>query len=420
VSLRSRLERLGAGPPSEPSATLRTLRKSIERSLGKAKKQAAQPPVGFSRTDSPHGPLFVRQVRFARQERFGSQEFGHAESASSQMLALLALDPTITAATSVNFLYLDTETTGLSHGAGTVPFLIGLAFWEDGQLVVEQLLLMNFGEEKPILLRVLERLARASALVTFNGKSFDVPLLRARAVLQKVEFKVAVPHIDLVHMARRIHRVRNIDCTLSNLERELLNVEREGDIGGAAIPALYTQFLKTRKPDCLAGVIAHNELDMLAMLALVGLYGAPMSQLQGLDLAGVARTLRRAGSHDQAHAAAERAASTFGTAIGIKERALAQKARGNRAAALQDLEEFIAQVDDPHARLELAKLYEHFVRDPEAALEMARLGTSEAPTRATERRRRLERKARRLASEGQPSLPGIVVDRGPCRTAKLR
>ena len=410
--------------PTAQDSQLQRLRKRLERSLGrslgKATTKEAVPPDGFARTDTPGGPLFIKQVRFGRGSTLGSQPLDRARGASAQMLALLALDPKVAQTDVVNFLYLDTETTGLSHGAGTVPFLVGLSFWEQEELVVEQLLLTNFGEEGPILQHVLERLSRASALVTFNGKSFDIPLLRARAIMEKIQLTIEVPHIDLVHIARRIHRIRNIECSLSTLERELLGFERENDVGGAAIPAIYTKYLKTRKPEGIAQVLAHNELDMLAMVALVGLYGAPLAQLDGADLAGVARTLRRAGSHDQAHTVANHAATALGSIDAVKERALAEKARGNRHEALADFEAFVIQVDDPESRLELAKLYEHFVHSPDAALKMAILGTSESPARAAERRSRLERKTRRRKREGQPSLPGIVIDRDPCRTAKNR
>ncbi len=211
------------------------------------------------------------------------------------MLALLALDPRLVSCDPARAVYIDTETTGLSGGAGTVPFLIGLAWFEEGgSLVVEQLLLRELGEETPMLERFVERVARASMLVTYNGKSFDLPLLATRLVLARRPALPEIAHLDLVHVARRIHRHRITQHTLKNIEAEVLGFQRTADISGGDVCSRYTHFLRTGDSSALIAVIDHNEWDIVAMAALVGLYGEPLTGLGPIDWPGVARTVRRA------------------------------------------------------------------------------------------------------------------------------
>src|SRR5690606_10056066 len=139
-------------------------------------------------------------------------------------------------------LYLDTETTGLAGGAGTVAFLVGLSFLEDGDLVTEQFLLRRMGEEAAIVARLSERIEQASMLVSFNGKSFDVPLLRTRAVMSRMPALPERPHLDLVHVARRLHKRRLGSCNLTTIEQRILGFRRQGDIPSSEIAPRYAHF----------------------------------------------------------------------------------------------------------------------------------------------------------------------------------
>jgi hypothetical protein len=327
------------------------------------------------------------------------------------MLALLALDPGLAGCDPSRALFLDTETTGLSGGTGTVAFLVGLAWWDGAALVVEQILVRALGEEAPMLERVSARIAAASMLVTFNGKTFDLPLLRTRFVMAGMAPPSEPPHLDLLHVARRVHKERSRRsagaCRLVALERDILGFERIDDVASGDVSACYLHFLWTGDARGLLGVIEHNAWDVVAMVALVGLYGEPMPALSRLapgDLAGLARTLRRAGALDRAMEMAEVAVNkTVRHSEGdvahepLRARAEIAKARGDRARALADFETLAAAVDDPSVRLELAKLFEHWVREPEQALAWAERGTGETPDRVAKRTRRLVRKAQKRA-----------------------
>jgi hypothetical protein len=181
---------------------------------------------------------------------------------------------------------------------------------------------------------------------------------------------------------------------LTALERDVLGFERVDDVASADIGAMYLHFLRTGDARALLGVVEHNAWDVVSMGALVGLYGEPGRQaLAAEDLVGVARTMRRAGALELAGSVADEAVERCGSHDSIRARADISKARGDRAAALADYERLCANVDDPSARLELTKLYEHWVRSPLNALEWAERGTGEEPLAAARRIERLQRKA---------------------------
>jgi uncharacterized protein YprB with RNaseH-like and TPR domain len=397
--------------PADPASRLEALRQRIARILTKPprvppKGVVADPSAGdrpFVREETPLGPLYVRTRRLSAAHRVGRACIDADMSESSAaMLALLALDPSLASLDPRRALYLDTETTGLSGGAGTVPFLIGLAWFEPGSasLVVEQLLLRELGEEAPMLERLSRRAREASMLVTYNGKSFDVPLLRTRFVLSRMPAFQSTPHLDLVHVARRVHRHRLGQLNLKTVESEVLGFERTADISGGEVCSRYTHFLRTGDDTALAAVIDHNEWDIVAMAALVGLYAEPLEGLAPIDWVGLARTVGRAGSLDLAGTIIGRAVEEGVGGEAVRARGEIAKARGDKAQALADFASLVETVDDPSLRLQLAKLYEHHAKAPVAALELVERGTGEGPVATERRRRRLQKKRDRARVEG--------------------
>jgi len=356
----------------------------------------------FVRRDTERGPLYQRLERLGRSYRVGRMSVDVSRDAKPEILALLALDPGLAEVDLGRALYLDTETTGLGSGAGVLAFLIGLAWFEDdGELVMEQLLLRRPGEEHALLELLRERMARASVLVSYNGKAFDLPLLRGRFVMNRLAAPPERPHLDLLHVARRLHKRRLGACRLIRLEADVLGYVRVGDIEGGEVAARYAHYLRSGDEEALRAVVDHNALDVVSMAALVGLYGEPFAALHDEDLIGLAEVLHRAKALPEAERAAEAAVERAFDPEALRVRARIAKARGDRARALADFESFTREVDDADARLELAKLYEHHVKSPEKALEMLERGTGEAPADLERRRARLERKAARGAARSR-------------------
>ena len=390
---------------AEPSPGLEGLRRQLQALLERneplqarpapdpgPRRRAAWERLPFVARDTPFGPFWQRLERLTGSHRVGSVALEQLGLADPRVLAELALDPSIAGSSPSSWLFLDTETTGLG-GAGTLAFLVGMGSLDaDGGAVLEQLVLREPGQERPLLERVAERFHAASLIVSFNGKAFDRPLLEGRYVMNRLPPLPRRPHLDLLHVARRLHRERLGSCSLKRLERDVLGFERGPDLDGSEVAAVYGHFLRSADTAGMAAVVAHNLWDVASMLALVGLYGQRLPPLAGVDLASLARTLHRAGAAREAERTADAACQSGGGVDALRVRAQIAKARGDAASATRDLELVCAEVDDPAGRLELAKLYEHQLRSPARALEWLGRGTTESEDAHARRRARLARK----------------------------
>ena len=400
-------------PVNVPSAQLPTapepgrdiidqLRSKMAEILERPKFQAPARPAAdptetslpFVREETPNGPLYRRHSILPPSHHVGRIPVDSAYHSRPELLALLALDPSLSGVPVHGALFFDTETTGLG-GAGAIAFLLGMAWFDAEQrLHIEQLLLRSPSDEPAMLDVLTERLATTELLVSYNGKAFDWPLLKGRYVMNRRQIPRDLPHLDLLHIGRRLHRARLGACRLKTLESEVLGFERGVDVDGGDVPARYAHFLRTGDEQALREVVDHNAWDVVSMAALVGLYGEPFDLMHGEDLVGFAKTMKRAGALAVAERAADRALE-LGATRALKVRGDVHKARGDRARALEDFESLAQGLDDPALRLELAKLYEHFVKDPARALEILGQGTGEAESAAEKRRVRLERKAKK-------------------------
>src|SRR6202521_2300138 len=218
------------------------------------------------------------------------------------------------------WLFLDTETTGLAGGTGTYAFLIGLAWWDAGGLQVEQFFMRDFTEEYSVLYELSARAAERPVLVTFNGKSFDWPLLENRFTMTR---SIAVPelaaHLDLLHPARALWKLRLGSVRLVELERHVIDAprlgwHRENDVASALIPQYYFDYLRGGPAEPLAGVVRHNQMDLRGLAALFGKINSFLADdychsenIDSLDLFGLSKFLQRRGDADRAHSACAQA-----------------------------------------------------------------------------------------------------------------
>jgi uncharacterized protein YprB with RNaseH-like and TPR domain len=170
-------------------------------------------------------------------------------------------------------MFLDLETTGLSGGAGTVAFLVGIGFFENGAFRTRQFLLPGFASERALLHAVAECLGDAGCLVTYNGKTFDLPVMETRWLFHRQPLAwTDLAHLDMLHVSRRLWRARGDDpeasCRLVFLERDLFGVERVGDVPGIEIPARYFDYIRYGDAAQLEPVLHHNRLDLLSLALL--------------------------------------------------------------------------------------------------------------------------------------------------------
>jgi len=168
-----------------------------------------------------------------------------------------------------DLLYLDTETTGLSGGPGTVAFLLGVGhFCKDG-FIIKQYLMRDYDEEPSQLQHLTAEMGGRCALVTYNGKAFDMNLLESRFIMNGMRLPKAGCHIDLLRPSRRIWRRCIENCRLTTIENEILGERRVDDVPGSLIPKLYFDYLETKEDELLEGVLIHNRNDILAMAAIL-------------------------------------------------------------------------------------------------------------------------------------------------------
>jgi len=269
--------------------------------------------------------------------------------------------------------FLDTETTGLSGGSGTLIFLLGMARFAGAALTTRQFLLTRFAAEAKLLEAGAEDVDSNSVLVTFNGKSFDLPLLQMRCRM------VGLPnpfhdlaHFDLLHPVRRGFGKTWSDCRLATAERELLGLQRAHDLPGSAAPQAWFDWLRRGHTGRLAGVVQHNHLDILSLsellTPLVQSYCTPGSY--GADVYAAARAWLRIGAEARARELLLSHRADLGSA-GKRELAnlLRRSERWPEALAIWDQ---LAREGCLQATERLAVYHEHVAKDFESALEFAR------------------------------------------------
>ena len=298
-------------------------------------------------------------------------------------LRLLAPGVTEEIADPQQWLFLDTETTGLAGGTGTYPFMIGIAWWDAGGLEVEQFFMREHSEEHSVLVALAERMAERRVLVTFNGKSFDWPLLETRYRMTRTipspEFRA---HLDFLHPARHLWRSRLGSVRLQDLEKHVLGWNRGTDVMSELIPAIYFYFLRGGPPEPLVPIFHHNQMDLRGLAGIASrvlslLADPEASGPDALELYGVSRICERRGETTRA-----RKLYTRSIAAALPEetnrsarQALARLAKreGDFPAACELWEAMLGNSREGFEAYEqLAIYYEHRTREQNLAADVVR------------------------------------------------
>ena len=363
ASLRERLTRLGA--PARP----------------RPQPRSYELPRGFEEIDTPFGAAAIRQ----------------------DVIPLPPLDPD-----PGRIAYIDTETTGLAGGAGTYAFTAAVATPIDSGLRVAQFFLPEPGMESAFLAALRDEIETADAIATFNGGSFDLPVLRTRWVMARMPGELTHgPHTDLLTLVRALYRHRLENCTLRYVEQRVLGYERDDPLPSALVPDAYFDYLRVGSKELLEAALEHNRLDVIS---LVHLHSRLLRRLDGADVDMDAEDWLALGRHRWRRGAradgwrALRNAAAFGAGEATASAGLLITRRLLRRGAVASADRLLDWLEssvneDLRVSLARARLLEWRTRDLEKALEIVEHAQRRMPESAPElehRRLRLLRKIARL------------------------
>jgi len=377
--------------------------------------------LGVTRLVNEAGECLVRRVDYPLDHRHGFHRLDELDECAHALAALCSGgNGPAPAPEAERILFLDLETTGLGVGAGNVPFMTGIGYVEGDRFVIEQTLIRHPAEERAMLEELRVKLAERPYLATYNGRTFDWPLLKGRFIMNGFGRSAAAEpwHLDFLHPSRSIWRNTLASLRLSHVEEERLGIVRSGDVPGSMAPAIYFRFLQDEDPEPLGGVFRHNELDMLSLACLAIRFGRLLSGGLGRhvplpeedeELLRTGLWLDRMGCAEEAEALFERLAGRETAGPWCLPLAARDKKCGNwrRAVLLWQKAALAAERQgwaSGEAHIELSMYYEHRAKDykqalryASAALELAArrasLGRFDAKKRAEQDaiRRRIER-----------------------------
>jgi hypothetical protein len=372
------------------------------------------------------GQCFVAEKNYPLDHAHGDLPLGAFLELSPGVVAQVEGDEALREVALRRACFLDTETTGLSGGTGTMAFVVGLGFFEPAaddepeRFRVQQYFLRDPGDEPAMIEALAEQLPAFEALVSFNGRAFDVPIIQNRFILaRKPPHMLETPHVDLLHPARRIWRYGLSSCALTALEREVLGVRREqADVPSGVIPYLYRDYLRTGDAREMQRVLYHNQVDILSLVTLAARlcrafeHGADgdSASLSGAELYGLGRWYtdeERVGDAERAYrtALADELTPELRMRV-LRELAYLLKRDERRAEAFAYWQQLALEAVSDHrkrvlAHVELAKYFEWYVKDLALAAAWTRAAlcaVEDAPASAyrDELRHRLDRLERKM------------------------
>jgi len=398
--------------------------RAAEREEDTRSQAAVEEWLGGEVIETAHGRHFETEKLYERHRRHGSADIGSLADLPEDLLTAISGGAAPLTPPS-DWAFLDTETTGLAGGSGTCAFLVGIGRITPEGFRVRQFFMRDYCEEASLLDAVARHLAPFRVLITYNGRSFDQPLLETRYRLNRSRPPFGqLEHLDLLYGARRLWKLRYESCRLVDLETQVLGFEREGDVPGALIPYLYFEYLRTGHAARMLGVFHHNATDILTLACLTGIVPLAFKDPEnlpfrhGAEMAGIARWLREAGDLEQARGLFRRAIQAgmpdeliFRTLWDLA--ALERKLGADEQAVAMWTD--LAGVRNPFripALEELAKHYEHRQKDLGRALETTRAALDHEESPALRRREeRLIRRTQTSRSAKRARGPSTVKRR---------
>lgn len=324
---------------------------------------------------------FVVESNYPLDHLHGHLKLGDLLDVSSQVAADLNQEPGLAQLSFREYLFLDTETTGLSGGTGTLAFLVGIGFFDQECFTLRQYFLRSPGDEPAMLAALTEQLALRPGLISFNGRSFDVPLLESRFILNRRPPRFSPGHhLDLLGPSRRLWRDSLDSCRLLSLEHQVLGVRRDqSDVPGGEIPRIYRDYLRTGNAIEMPRILYHNQVDVLSLVTLTTrlcrVFECPADQLQrGREWFSLARWYERTGRVEAAETAyrqaleADLAPSLFPQVL-CRLALLLKRAERRDEAVVVWQQLAVVEMDDVRGHVELAKHHEWISGELDLALE---------------------------------------------------
>jgi len=366
--------------------------------------------VGGELVSGPGGTYCRITRRYPFGHPFGQLQLSWPEEDAGVSLASFSAGEVDGQTRLSDLLFFDTETTGLG-GAGAVPFLIGFGSLSPVGFEIRQYLLPDYSDEAAMLEDTLTEFRPNRTAVSYNGAAFDITLLRARLIINRVARDVpCAGHIDLLHPTRRLYRRRLADCSLVNVEREIFRFIRSDDVPGYLVPSIYFDWLESENSDQLDHVLEHNRLDILSLFFLLThideVFRSDGSNLyHDDDIYSLSRVFGRRRRHDKVVANYERLGSSLPAPFS-SEMLLYHAMAFKRAGDLERAVELWSKLAETETReafealTELAKYHEHGTRDIDQACRHAgrALDLSPAGPRRREARLRLDRLRKKLGA----------------------
>ncbi|MDP3920727.1 MAG: ribonuclease H-like domain-containing protein [Candidatus Omnitrophota bacterium] len=356
LSLSDRLNRLQSSAEADPLPSFRAETGPLE-SL-----------VAGRWVESAGVRVFCVEEKIPVSAKHGSQELGPWRCGNYHGLSVVTKDERARTLTPEETFFFDTETTGLAGGSGTVAFMVGCVIYRDAHFILHQLFIEDYSGESLLLEILGELIGGAKHMVSFNGKSYDEELLRARFRMHRMPSPFQkIVHLDLLHASRRLWKDMFADCRLGTLERLLFGIERDHDIPSAAIPQTYFDFLTSRNAELVAPIFSHNRTDLLSLIALAVKLNdiAAFSDGEVAEKHSIGKIFYHLKDHEKALAWVEASLATAGPKGGdpslAKFYSVLLKSTGRYEDAVRLWKDLIEKrrMFDLFPYEELAKYYEH-------------------------------------------------------------